>query len=99
MVSKDFAIPVIDFALFRSGSEATKEDVAREVVDAFKTVGFIYIKNHGVDEATISKVFAEASCCLLRLRTGPTGLISPSIRAVTSFLSGMMLRNPWHGEV
>jgi len=61
MTAKDFTIPVIDFEPFRSGSEAAKEAVARDVVNAFKEVGFIYIKNHGVDDTTISNVFTESS--------------------------------------
>jgi len=60
MTATDFTIPVIDFAPFRSGSEAAKEGVAHEVVNAFKSVGFMYIKNHGVDDTTISKVFTES---------------------------------------
>src|SRR5260221_5943516 len=75
MTATDFTIPVIDFAPFRSGSEAAKEGVAHEVVNAFKSVGFMYVKNHGVDDTTISKVFTEASYCPLYLDASSTGLI------------------------
>ncbi|KAF8325171.1 Clavaminate synthase-like protein [Cantharellus anzutake] len=60
MAAPHFSIPVIDFSPFRSGSDPTRSDVARKVVSAFKEAGFMYVKNHGIAEATISKVFKES---------------------------------------
>ncbi|KAG8901880.1 hypothetical protein FRB99_005020 [Tulasnella sp. 403] len=54
-----FGIPVVDFGKFRS-SEAGKKDTAKEIVDAFKEVGFVYLKNHGVDERKISNAFLKS---------------------------------------
>ncbi|KAF8325168.1 Clavaminate synthase-like protein [Cantharellus anzutake] len=55
-----FRVPVIDFAPFWSDSEGMKKEVARQVVDAFKNIGFMYIKNHGVDEVFVQEVFHES---------------------------------------
>lgn len=40
------AIPVVDFSGFIHGSEEDKFRVAREIFEAFETVGFLYLKNY-----------------------------------------------------
>lgn len=60
-------IPVVDFACFdcfndldfgKSNSEV--DQLAREICNAFTTIGFVYIKNHGIPENEISKLFEVA---------------------------------------
>lgn len=47
--SKAFNIPIIDFSKFqRAQSDAEKRKTADEIVNAFKTSGFIYLSNHGI---------------------------------------------------
>ena len=53
------AIPVIDFAPFLTGDPAAKLAVAKRIGDACETVGFLYLKGHGVPEALIDGVFTE----------------------------------------
>ncbi|KAL7922744.1 hypothetical protein ACQKWADRAFT_326664 [Trichoderma austrokoningii] len=52
------SIPVVDFALARTGSEEDRQRVARELYDAFKNVGFAYVKNHGVPQEAVDEAFA-----------------------------------------
>ncbi|KIK67822.1 hypothetical protein GYMLUDRAFT_36601 [Collybiopsis luxurians FD-317 M1] len=60
--ASDFRIPVIDFARFRAAkSNSEKQETANEIVDAFKSSGFIYISNHGIPEETVSNVFRKSA--------------------------------------
>lgn len=48
-----FSIPVIDFAKFRSAeSPEGRKQTAKDIVNAFKESGFVYLKNHGVTPGT-----------------------------------------------
>jgi isopenicillin N synthase-like dioxygenase len=51
-------IPVIDFSSFNIGEnfDETKPEInklAQEIHDAFTTIGFVYIKNHGIPESEV----------------------------------------------
>jgi len=61
-VSEDsLFIPLIDFGLFLSGDESEKNRVAKGVTEGFKNAGFIYLKNHGIPQETVDKVFSESA--------------------------------------
>lgn len=49
-------IPIIDVAALVDGSDS--EGVAREIGDVCETVGFFYIKNHGVSRDLIARMYA-----------------------------------------
>jgi isopenicillin N synthase-like dioxygenase len=51
------SIPVIDIAALRGGDRAAIEATAAEIGRACETVGFFYIKNHGVPEALIQRTY------------------------------------------
>jgi isopenicillin N synthase-like dioxygenase len=53
-------IPVIDFDPFLNGGAAGRQDVARQIAHACETIGFFYLKNHGVPQSKIDAVFAAA---------------------------------------
>lgn len=63
-------IPIIDFAPFLEKSSSgvynetsrtdARQSISEQVVQAFKTSGFIYLKNHGIPRKQIDQVF-EAS--------------------------------------
>lgn len=60
-------IPVIDFAPFRDGSPEDAEATAKKIFEAFRDVGFAYLKNHGVPQEVVDEAFswvtmAMASC-------------------------------------
>lgn len=52
-------IPVVSFAPFLQGNEQERRLVAKQVYEAFSTVGFIYLKDHGVSGASVEQVFNE----------------------------------------
>lgn len=53
-------LPVIDMGGARTGDPAALERVAAQIREACTTVGFFYMANHGVPEATIAEAVAEA---------------------------------------
>ena len=58
-------IPIVDFSPFNicENFDETKPEMhklAQEIYDAFTSVGFTYIKNHGIPESEISKLFHVA---------------------------------------
>ena len=54
-------IPIIDFGPFLAGTAADRARVAAEIGRACETVGFLYIKNHGVPQALIDATFDAAA--------------------------------------
>ena len=52
-------IPVVSFAPFLTGSKKAQYDVAKQVYDAFSTVGFIYLEDHGIPQSEVDAVFKE----------------------------------------
>jgi isopenicillin N synthase-like dioxygenase len=55
------SLPVIDIAALSSPSPADRQAVAAKLRAACLHNGFFYISNHGVDEALVADVFAEAA--------------------------------------
>ena len=54
-------IPVVDFSSFNTDEnfDETKPEInklAKEIYDAFTTIGFVYIKNHGIPESEITRL-------------------------------------------
>jgi hypothetical protein len=52
-------IPIVDFANFGSLSFAQRRETARQVVDGFKNVGFVYLGNHGISERVVQEAFGK----------------------------------------
>ena len=51
-------IPVVDFSSFNTDEnfDETKPEInklAQEIYDALTTIGFVYIKNHGIPESEV----------------------------------------------
>ena len=59
------SIPVVSFAGFLTGNREKQEKVARRVYDAFSTVGFIYLKDHGIPQTRVDEIFALVSISLI----------------------------------
>lgn len=53
-------IPLIDFAPFLTDDAQGKQRVARQIYQACRTVGFLYLKNHGISEEAIAQTFTQA---------------------------------------
>ena len=50
-------IPTVDFANFSSLSFIQRRETARQVVEGFKKVGFVYLRNHGIGERVVQEAF------------------------------------------
>ncbi|KKA17527.1 Uncharacterized protein T310_8533, partial [Rasamsonia emersonii CBS 393.64] len=57
----ELSIPIIDFEPFLTGSPSDKHAVAVAMTNAFKTSGFLYLKNHGIPPSVVSEVFASSA--------------------------------------
>lgn len=51
------SIPLIDFDLFRNGSTDEREMVASNIDAAFRSVGFVYLSNYGIDQYKVDECF------------------------------------------
>ncbi|KIM37686.1 hypothetical protein M413DRAFT_448220 [Hebeloma cylindrosporum] len=49
------SVKTVDFGPFLDGSD--KQGVANAILDSFKSIGFVYLVNHGLDEAKIASMF------------------------------------------
>jgi isopenicillin N synthase-like dioxygenase len=56
-VSKEIDIPVVNFSEFSSGSASTRQDCADKILEAFITVGFVYLSD-ALPPETIDKAFS-----------------------------------------
>ncbi|PGH04597.1 hypothetical protein GX51_03430 [Blastomyces parvus] len=57
-VSKDdLVIPVIDFEPYLTGTPADRHAVGISITEAFKTSGFLYLKNHGIPPSVVKNIF------------------------------------------
>ncbi|KAF4587932.1 flavonol synthase/flavanone 3-hydroxylase [Ophiocordyceps camponoti-floridani] len=50
-------IPIVDLLPFESGSAREVSECADRLFNAFKTVGFAYVKNHGVPQDQVDEAF------------------------------------------
>ncbi|KEF54470.1 uncharacterized protein A1O9_09637 [Exophiala aquamarina CBS 119918] len=53
----ELAIPIINLEPLRSGTPEQALDTGRNVYDAFRGVGFAYIKNHGLPQELLDQAF------------------------------------------
>ncbi len=51
------AIPVVDLEKFISGSETEKVAFVQELGEAYESVGFVAVKNHGIPDALIADLY------------------------------------------
>ena len=50
-------IAIVSFEKFINGSDAEKRAVARQIYDAFSTVGWVYLKDHGIPQERVDGIF------------------------------------------
>lgn len=51
-------IAVVCFDRFINGGDAEKRAVAKQLYDAFSTVGWVYLKDHGIPQERVDDIFA-----------------------------------------
>lgn len=56
-------VPVINFGQFLNGTEEEKVACAMEIARAAEDIGFMVLKNHGVDEAVIENAWNATRDC------------------------------------
>ncbi|KAK3817011.1 MAG: hypothetical protein J3R72DRAFT_460864 [Linnemannia gamsii] len=72
--SSNVTIPVIDFSLFASNPE----ECARQVGEASQNIGFFYLKNHGLSQELIGRMFDTSESFFQRpLESKTKHLIGP----------------------
>jgi isopenicillin N synthase-like dioxygenase len=49
------SVKTIDFGQFLDGSD--RQGVANAILDSFKSIGFIYLVNHGLEKVKIDSMF------------------------------------------
>lgn len=54
------SIPLTDFGLFLNGSTHEKEQVTQAIDAAFRSVGFLYMTNYGIDADGIDACFRQS---------------------------------------
>jgi isopenicillin N synthase-like dioxygenase len=52
-------IPAVDLAHFTSGDENLRKQFIQQIGEAFTTVGFVAVKNHGIADALIADMYEE----------------------------------------
>lgn len=55
-MSSTASLPIIDFGKWK-GSAEERQQVAEELADACRHVGFVYIINHGVEDELLDEAF------------------------------------------
>jgi isopenicillin N synthase-like dioxygenase len=55
-------IPSVDLADFTSGDKEKKQNFVKKLGEAYETIGFVAVKNHGIDDELIEKLYKEVKC-------------------------------------
>ncbi|KAK7917265.1 hypothetical protein PG985_010873 [Apiospora marii] len=55
--SNSHTIPIVDFQKWANGSVAERRQIAKELTEACRRVGFVYIVNHGVPDDLLQQSF------------------------------------------
>ncbi|MBM4258418.1 MAG: isopenicillin N synthase family oxygenase [Deltaproteobacteria bacterium] len=58
-LSENDRIPVLDLGPFLAGESGALQRLGQEVREALEDIGFFFIKNHGIPQALIDRVFGE----------------------------------------
>lgn len=78
------SLPLIDFSRFTSSPEE-RLAVSKELVKAFKEVGFVYLINHGIPQEMVKEAFDWVSIYVLKDtgRRPPLSLSTLCVESVT----------------
>ena len=58
IMSDTVDIAVVSFDKFLHGGDEAKRGVARQLYDAFSTVGWVYLKDHGIPQERVDEIFS-----------------------------------------
>ncbi|KAI6601305.1 hypothetical protein MCOR06_000388 [Pyricularia oryzae] len=51
-------IPIVDFGLWAGGTSQERNQIARDLSNACRHVGFVYVVNHGIEQNLLTEAFA-----------------------------------------
>jgi isopenicillin N synthase-like dioxygenase len=54
-------IAIVSFDKFINGGDAEKRAVAKQLYEAFSTVGWVYLKDHGIPQERVDDIFGLVS--------------------------------------
>lgn len=57
-------IAIVSFDKFINGGDAEQRAVAKQLYEAFSTVGWVYLKDFGISKERIDEIFELVSCVL-----------------------------------
>lgn len=60
-MTKSADIAVVSFDRFINGDASEKRAVAKQLYDAFSTVGWVYLKDHGIPQERVDEIFTLVS--------------------------------------
>jgi len=55
-------IAVISFISFINGGDVERREVAKQLYEAFSTIGWVYLKDFGIPKERIDEIFVLVSC-------------------------------------
>lgn len=55
--TKSAEIAVVSFDRFLHGNDAERRAIARKLYEAFSTVGWVYLKDHGIAQSQVDEIF------------------------------------------
>lgn len=55
-------IDIVDFAPFLDGSESAKQRAADQILNSFKSTGFVYLANFGLSNEEVQEMFDWVRC-------------------------------------
>jgi isopenicillin N synthase-like dioxygenase len=57
MATETADIAVVSFEAFLNGNDSERRAVAKEIYKAFSTVGWVYLKDHGIPQGRLDEIF------------------------------------------
>ena len=58
-MANEIGIPSVDLSLFTSGDESQRAQFVKELGSAYENVGFVAVKNHGIDQDLINELYKQ----------------------------------------
>ena len=68
--AEELTIPIIDLEPMRSGDSDEAHETGKKLYEAFRSVGFAYIKNHGIPQDVVDEAFVWVRLYTTRTATG-----------------------------
>jgi isopenicillin N synthase-like dioxygenase len=60
-------IALVSFDKFINGDDADKRAVAQQIYNAFSTVGWVYLKDHGIPQSRVDEIFSLVRTIFIRI--------------------------------